>query len=113
MQTSVDIHEYLSKKTVIKEFIANDWKFHDKKGKVVDASCPTSMPTHVKATFQIQKNRRNGQSVTIVSNNNHPDICPVRATQQIVKQAKWLGQSKLEPLAVFFNHHGLKKNPHR
>jgi hypothetical protein len=51
MQTSVDVHEYLSGKTVIKAFIANDWKFHDNKGKVVDASCPTIMPTKVKATF--------------------------------------------------------------
>jgi hypothetical protein len=108
-QTSVDVHKYPSGKTVIKAFIANDWKFHDKKGEVIDAFCPTSMPTKVKATFQIQKNRRNGQLVTIVSKDNNPDICPVRAVQRIVKQAKWLEQSKSEPLAVFLNRHGLKK----
>jgi hypothetical protein len=68
------------------------------------------MPTKVKVTFRIQKmNRQNGQSVTIVSDNNHPDICPVRAAQRIVKQAKRLGQSESEPLAVFLNCHGLKK----
>jgi hypothetical protein len=108
-QTSVDVHEYPSRKTVTKAFIANDWRFYDKKGKVVDASYPTSMLVKVKATFWIQKNSQNKQSVTIISNNKHPDICPVRAAQIIVEQAKWLGQSKSEPLAVFLNHHGLKK----
>ena len=32
-QTSIDIHEYSSGKTVTKAFIANDWKFYDKKAK--------------------------------------------------------------------------------
>jgi hypothetical protein len=105
----VDVHEYSSGKTVTKAFIANDWKFYDKKGKVVDASCPTSVLVKVKATFWIQKNSQNEQLVTIISNDKHPDICPVRAAQRIVEQAKWLGQSKSEPLAVFLNHHGLKK----
>jgi hypothetical protein len=75
----------------------------------MDAYCPSSMPVKVKATFRIQKTRQNRQSVTIVSNDKHPDICPVRAAQRIVKQAKRLGQSESEPLAVFLNHHGLKK----
>jgi hypothetical protein len=100
--------EYPSGKTVTKAFIANDWKFYDKMGKVVDASCPRSMPVKIKATFRIQKNRQNVQLVTILSNDKHPDICPVRAAQRIVKQAKQLGQSEPEPLAVFLNHHGLK-----
>jgi hypothetical protein len=101
--------EYPSGKTVTKAFIANDWKLYDKKGKVVDASCPTSMPVKVKATFRIQKNRQNGQSVTNLSNNKHPDICPAKAAQRIVEQAKQLGQSEPEPLAVFLNHHSLKE----
>jgi hypothetical protein len=67
------------------------------------------MPTKVKVTFRIQKNRQNGQSATIVSDDNHLDICPVRATQRIVEEAKRLEQSKSEPVAVFLNHHGLKK----
>jgi hypothetical protein len=32
-QTSVNVHEYPSGKTVTKAFIANDWKFYDKKAK--------------------------------------------------------------------------------
>jgi hypothetical protein len=107
-QTSVDVNKYPSGKTVTEAFIANDWKFYDKKGKVVDVSCPTSMPVKVKATFRIQKNRQNGQWVTIVSDDKHPDICPVRAMQRIVEQAKGLGKFESEPLAVFLNHHGLK-----
>jgi hypothetical protein len=34
-QTSVDIHKYPSRKTDIKAFIANDWKFHNKKARLL------------------------------------------------------------------------------
>jgi hypothetical protein len=54
-QTKVDVHEYPSGKRVTKAFIASDWKFYDKKGKIVDVSCPTSKPTKVKVTFRIKK----------------------------------------------------------
>jgi len=87
-QTKVDVHEYPSGKRVTKAFIANDWKFYEKKGKIVDVSCPTSKPTKVKVTFRIQKNRRNGQKVTIVANDSHAEICPVKAAQRIVLRAK-------------------------
>ena len=108
-QTKVDVHEYPSGKRVTKAFIANDWKFYDRKGKIVDASCPTSKPTKVKVTFRIQKNRRNGQTVTIVSDDSHPEICPVKAAHRIVVRAKRLGQLDNEPLAVFLNHQNQKK----
>ncbi len=108
-QTKVDVHEYPSGKRVTKAFIANDWKFYDKKGRIIDASCPTSKPTKVKVTFRIQKNRRNGQSVTIIADDSHPEICLVRAAQRIIVQAKRLGQLDHEPLAVFLNHQNQKK----
>lgn len=108
-QTKVDVHEYPSGKRVTKAFIANDWKFYDHKGKIVDASCPTSKPTKVKVTFRIQKNRRNGQSVTIVADDSHPEICLVKAAQRIVLRAKRLDQLGHEPLAVFLNNQNQKK----
>ena len=108
-QTKVDVHEYPSGKRVTKAFIANDWKFYDKKGKIVDGSCPTSKPIKVKVTFRIQKNRRNGQKITIVADDSYPEICPVKAAQRIVVRAKRLGQLDHKPLAVFLNHQNQKK----
>jgi hypothetical protein len=46
-QTKVDVHEYPSGKRVTKAFIATDWKFYDKKGKILDASNPNSKLTKV------------------------------------------------------------------
>jgi hypothetical protein len=53
-QTQVDVHEYLSGKRVTKAFIKADWKFYDKKGRIVDASDPNSKPIKVRITFRIQ-----------------------------------------------------------
>jgi hypothetical protein len=49
--------------------------------------------TKMKMTFRIQKNRQNGQSITFVADDKHPNICPVRAAYRIFLRAKRLGQS--------------------
>jgi hypothetical protein len=67
------------------------------------------IPRKLKITFWIQKNRQNGQSITLVANNEHPDICPVRAAYRIYLHAKRLGQSESEPMAVFVNKFGIKR----
>ena len=61
--------------------------------------------------FQIQKNRRNGQTITLVADNDHNKICPVRAAHahHIYMRAKRLGQSDSEPMGVFVNKFGIKK----
>ena len=63
---------------------------------------------NVKVTFRIQKNRENGQSITLKTDNKHPEICPVRAVYRILQRAKRLGQDDDQPLGVFINHHGIK-----
>jgi hypothetical protein len=60
-------------------------------------------------TFHIQKNRQNGQSITLVANSAHPKICPVQAAYRIFIQAKRLNQSDSEPMGVFFNKFDIKK----
>jgi hypothetical protein len=65
--------------------------------------------TKLKITFQIQKNRKNGQSITLVADNDHPDICPVRAAYRIFLCAKRLGQSDSKPMGVFVNKHSIKQ----
>jgi hypothetical protein len=63
----------------------------------------------MKLTFQIQKNRQNGQSITFVADEKHSNICPVRAAYQIFLQAKRLGQPDDQPMGIFTNHQGVTK----
>ena len=63
----------------------------------------------VKVTFQIQKNRENGQSITLKADKKHPEICPVRAVHRILQRAKRLGQDDNQPIGIFINHYGIKK----
>jgi hypothetical protein len=67
------------------------------------------VPTKLKMTFRIQKNRQNGQSITLVADDTHPEICPVRAAHHIYLRAKKLGQSDSEPMGIFVNKFGIKK----
>ena len=66
-------------------------------------------PTKMKLTFRIQKNRQNGQSITFVADDKHPNICPVRAAYRIFLRAKRLAQSDNQPMGVFTNHQGITK----
>ncbi len=67
------------------------------------------IPKKLTMTFQIQKNRQNGQSITLVANNAHHDICPVQAAYCIFLRAKKLGQLDSEPMGIFVNKFGIKK----
>jgi hypothetical protein len=51
------------------------------------------VPKKLKMTFRIQKNGWNGQSITLVADNAHQDICPVQAARRIILRAKnWVNQ---------------------
>ena len=111
-QDKVDEYEYASGNRVIKAFIPLDWNFYDKKGRLITVHSldgSADPPAKIKLTFRIQKNRQNGQSITFVADNRHPDICPVRAAYRIFLRAKRLGQSDNQPMGVFTNHHGITK----
>jgi hypothetical protein len=80
-QSAVDKHEYPLGRRVTKAFVPTDWKFYDKDGVTINVH-PLSkdvhvFPTKLRVTYRIQKNRQNGQSITLVADNIHPDICPV------------------------------------
>ena len=106
-QTNIDEHEYASGKRVIKAFVPSDWKFYNSKGRLIID--PMEVPAKLKMTFRIQKNRQNGQSITLVADDTHLDICPVRAAHRIYLRAKNLGQSDSEPMGIFVNRFGIKK----
>ncbi len=74
---------------------------------------PMEIPKKLKMTFRIQKNRQNGQSITLVADDTHHDICPVRAAHCIFLRAKKLSQSNSEPMGMFVNKIGIKKTHRR
>jgi hypothetical protein len=80
-QSAVDEHEYPLGQCITKAFVPTDWKFYDKDGGTINVH-PLSedvhvFPTKLCVTYRIQKHRQNGQSITLVADNIHPDICPV------------------------------------
>jgi hypothetical protein len=68
-QDKVDHHTYPSGKTVIKAFIANNFIFYDEKKRVIKNLNNDSLQRarFVKITWHIQKNRQNGQSITLAA----------------------------------------------
>jgi hypothetical protein len=111
-QTKIDMHQYSSGKEVIKAFLPGDWVFKNDKGQVIKVNSLdriANTPKQLKIVFQIQKNRQNGQSITIMSDDNHPEICPVPAAYRIFLQAKELGQTDSQPMAIFENQLGKTK----
>jgi hypothetical protein len=80
-QDKVDHHTYPSGKLVIKAFIANDFIFYDEKKRVIKDLNIDSLQRacFVKITWRIQKNRQNGQLITLMAESDQPKICPVHS----------------------------------
>ncbi len=96
-QSTFDEHEYPSDKRVIKAFIPTDLKFYNSSGSLIRSHTLNGnlqkFLKKLKVIFGIQKNRKNGQSITLVADNAHPDICPVQAAYRNFLRSKRLGQS--------------------
>jgi hypothetical protein len=98
-------------KCVIKAFISTDWKFYYSKGRLI--TDPMQTTKKLKMTFWILKNRQNGQSITFVGNDVHPDICPVWIAHRIFLKGKQtrpvgLGSHGHVPKQIWY-----QKIPHR
>ena len=102
----IDYHVYPSGKKVIKAFIADDFVFLDSSGDVIVDLDESSTPRKVRVTWRIQKNRRNGQDITLASNEDHPQVCPVRAAMNMVLRARRLGQPDSLPVACYRSKKG-------
>ena len=112
-QSAIDKHKYPLGKCVVKAFIPSNWKIFNSKSRVINVHSlhgePKEFLSKLRITFQIQKNRWNGQKITLVANNVHADVCPVRAAYRIFLQSKRLGQSDSKPMAVFVNKFGITR----
>jgi hypothetical protein len=112
-QSTFDEHEYPLGKCVFKFFDPTDWKFYNSSGSLICIHTLNSdlqeFPKKLKVTFGIQKNRQNGQSITLVADDANPDICPVQAAYRIFLRSKRLDQSDSEPMGVFVNKFGITR----
>ena len=103
----IDYHTYPSGKKVQKAFAANDFVFLDDKGNVIDSQSlsPSTADTaaRVQCTWRIQKNRQNGQALTLPAEKKFPHTCPVRAALRLVLRARRCGQPDDKPVACFLN----------
>lgn len=88
-------------------------EIHNSKGQVINVhnlqGDLKEFPMKLKITFRIQKNRQNGQSITLAADNDHVNIHPVRAAYQIFHRSKRLDQSDSEPMAMFVNKFGINR----
>jgi hypothetical protein len=112
-KSKLDMHKYPSGKRVTKSFLPTDWIFYDKNNRIIrkhPSGGVITLPKKMKVSFRIQKNMQNGQLITIVLDDNHPDLCPTRAAYKIFLQAKRLGQTDNKPMVVFVNKSGKKKH---
>jgi hypothetical protein len=75
----------------MKAFLPTDWIFYDKNNRIIrkhPSGGVHTLPKKIKVTFRIQKNRQNSQLTLIILDNDHPDLCPIRAAYKIFLQAK-------------------------
>ena len=107
-QTRVEIHEYPSGKKVTKAFLAEDFNFFDKNKRKIKVFNKSSLKRvhSMQVKWRIQKNRQNGQTLHIMAELDHPDICPVRNAFLLVLRKQRLQHSLSLPLAIFQNKSG-------
>jgi hypothetical protein len=107
-QKKVDVHTYLSGTTVIKVFTANDFVLFDAKKHIIEDLTTESIEfvAAIKITWRIQKNRQNGQSITLTADNKFRDLCPILSAAQMVIRARRLSQPDDMPLAMYRTRKG-------
>ena len=112
-QDRVDYHETPAGAKHVKAFILDDFKFLTKRRQVIDDLDKLFDENHakeVKTTFRFQKNRRNGETISLRADDVDPDLCPVRAAARIMSRARRLGQGSDEPAGVYLNNKKKKKH---
>ena len=104
-QSKVEVHEYPSGTPVIKAWLSDDFTFFNKnkrRMRVVDESSLNDVDSMI-VKWRIQKNRQNGQPLTIKADLQHPELCPVKNAMRLVLRKLRLKHSLSLPLAIFVN----------
>ena len=102
-QNKVDYHVYPDGTSVIKAFTLNDFIFYDSNNDILSTLDESSMnlAASVKITWRIQKNRQNGQSITLAADTKAPELCPVKGALRMLMRARRLGQDSDMPIACY------------
>jgi hypothetical protein len=113
-QDKFDYQTYPSGTTVINAFIANDFIFYPDRKHIIECLNKDSLQRDcfVKITWRIQKNRQNGQLITLAAESDQPKICVVRSAMQLVLRARWLNQLDDMPIALYKNEKEQGNLPH-
>ncbi len=107
-QSECDYHTYPLGKQVVKAFTANDFAFYDDAGIRITKMTQTAreQASLVRITWRIQKNRQNGQHITLGADTKVPLLCPVRNCIELVKRSQRLGQLPDLPVCIYPNKNG-------
>ena len=102
-QEKVNYHVYPDGTSVIKAFTLHNFVFHDAQGNIITGINDSlfTQASSVKITWHIQKNRQNGQSITLAADATAPDSCPVKGALRMFLRAHRLGQPNNMPLSCY------------
>lgn len=101
-QKRVEVHVYPSTKRVVKGLVRHDWTFSDKQGRIITNHGEDNFSILGKftTTHRIQKNRKNGQKISIAADDTCFEICAVRAAYRIFLRSIRLGQTNDLPMGI-------------
>jgi hypothetical protein len=79
-KSKIDFHEYPSGIHLTKAFLPTDWVFRGAKNASIKVHLTNNnckLPKQLKISFRTQMNRQNGQSITVLTDDEHPKICSI------------------------------------
>ena len=102
-QTKIDYHCLPNGRKIVKAFRRGDFLFFDKAGRLVDPTDPTKHDSihEIKITWRVQKNRRNGQTITWARDHENAQYCPVLAARRIYCRSIRLQLQEGEPMGAY------------
>ena len=107
-QTKVEEHEYPSGRRVIKARTGLDCQIIDKRGRLIRTYTDrNSKQAHsMRITWRIQKNRQNGQQITVAADLDNPKICPVQNAFNMLRRKQRLNHPFDLPLSIYLTKQG-------
>ena len=109
-QKNIDKHQLPNGTFITKALCRRDFVFKDKRGNtIVDPESNNERVYSVRITWRVQKNRRNGQTITWVRDEKNPSLCPVAAALRIYERSIKLRLKADEPMGAYLKTTKTKK----
>lgn len=102
-QSTYDLHTYPSGRKVVKAFTSLDFVFYDENKICIEdmSNLGRDRAISMQVTWRVQKNRQNGQRITLAADTKDPLLCPVRNSMLLVERARRLGQRSDLPVCIY------------